>query len=163
MANLKSIRQQIEKLEAEKLHVEAAIPPASVLEHRLRDHLALLQKPAEEFVNNCATALAGGGFSDLVPYTTGGLAQAAFSLNLTSARIDEIVEAAKLQAAEENTGCLRLTDGEKAERLHTIKCDLYQLGLDEEAALDGAPRRPNASAACVMGIPLADAINFEIF
>jgi len=160
--NLKQIRQQIEKLETEKQRVTAAIPPANVLEAELRTHLNLLAVPGHEFIDACGTALNGGGFSELAPHTIGGIAKAAFSLALTSARIDEIVEAAKLQAAEQDTGCMRVTDDEKAERLHAIKCDLYQLGLDEEAALDGSPRRVGANAAAVICVPLADAINFDL-
>lgn len=162
MANLKTIRAQIEKLESERQRVAAAVPPAEQSEQRLREHLAALAQPSQDFVQNCCDALNTGSLLNLTPATPSMLAQAAFSLALTASDIDRVIEAAKQLASAQDTGALRLDDAEKAERLHALSCEIYQLNIDEEAALDGAPRREGVNAAAVLGLPLDAAIEFGL-
>lgn len=162
MANLKTIRAQIEKLESERQRVAGAVPPAEHSEQRLREHLAALAEPSAEFIQNCADALNTGSLLNLTPATPSMLAQAAFSLALTATDIHRVIEAAKQLASAQDTGALRLDDAEKAERLHALACDIYQLNLDEEAARDDAPRRADANAAAVLGIPLESAVEFGL-
>lgn len=160
MANLKTIRAQIEKLQAERQRVAAAVPPAAQSEQRLREHLAALAQPSAEFIDNCADAINTGSLQGLTPATAPMLAQSAFALALTATGIERVIDAAKQQASAKDTGCLRLDDAEKAERLHALACDIYQLQLDEETALEGNPRRAGVNAAAVLGIPQEAAVEF---
>lgn len=160
--NLAAIRTKISKLQAERQRAAAAVPPTDVSEAKLREHLTALAQPSAEFIQNCAEALNTGSLLNLTPATPSMLAQAAFSLALTATDINRVIEAAKVKAAEQDTGALRLADSEKAERLHALSCEIYQLQLDEEAALDGAPRRHDVAAGAVLGIPLESAVEFGL-
>lgn len=162
MANLKTIRAQIEKLESERQRVAAAVPPAEQSEQRLREHLAALAEPSADFLSGCALAVNTGVLAGLTPATAPMLAQAAFALALDAKGVERVIEAAKQLASAQDNGALRLDDAEKTERLHALACDIYQLNLDEEAARDDAPRRADANAAAVLGIPLDAAIEFGL-
>lgn len=157
-SNLKTIRQQIEKLTTERAAVLQAVPPVAILEQKLRSTLKSLAEPLTEFVNNCADGLNTGEFGYLTPATAPMLARAAFGLNLDDEKIEAIVNAAKQRASEKDTGNLRMTDSEKAERLSDLNQRLYALGLDEQAALGAEPQRRDVNGACVLGIPLETAM-----
>ncbi len=160
--NLKQIRQQIEKLQAERTATQTAIPPVAVLEQKLRSTLMALAQPLEDFVNNCAAGLNTAEFGYLTPATPPMLARAAFGLNLDAERIEQIIATAKTRAIESDTGQMRLTDSEKLERLDDLNRRLYVLGLDEQTLIGSEPQRRDANAACVLGIPLDAAIEFNL-
>jgi len=160
--NLSSIRARISKLQAERKRVVAAVPPASVSEQRLREHLSVLAVPSSEFIQNCADAINTGSMTSLTPATAPMLAQASFALALTATGIERVIESAKLQASAQDSGALRLDDAEKTERLAAIAADLYSLQLDEEATLDGAERRSDVNVAAALSIPLDIAVEFGL-
>ena len=143
-SNLKQIRQQIEKLTAERAATLQAVPPVAVLEQKLRSTLQALAQPLEDFVNNCAAGLNTGEFGYLTPATPPMLARAAFGLNLDAERIEQIVSAAKTRALDFDAGEMRLTDSEKVERLDDLNRRIYTLGLEEQTLI-GVNQRPIVS------------------
>lgn len=161
-ANLKTIRAQIEKLTAERVTVAAAIPPVEVCEIKLREHLKQLAAPLDEFISNCAYVLNGSGTGDTTPATPPMLARAAFGVHLSPERIESIVDAAKARAVDLNAGQLRLTDAEKAERLIDLDQRIYALGLEEQLVIGDELQRREVNAACVLGVPIGAAIQFNL-
>lgn len=161
-ANLKQIRQQISQLTAERAELLSATPPVEVLEQKLRAHLAALASPLDAFIDSCAHVLNGGDPAYTTPATPPMLARAGFGMNLTPDRIEAIVATAKAKAEQNDAGQLRLTDSEKVERIADIDRRLYQAGLDEQAFIGDEEQRREVNAACVLGIPLEAAIEFEL-
>ncbi len=161
-SNLKQIRQQIEKLQAERAATQTAIPPIQILEAKLRSTLQALAQPLDEFIGNCASSLNTAEFGYLTPATPPMLARAAFGLNLDAERIEQIIATAKTRAAETETGQMRLTDSEKLERLDDLNKRLYVLGLEEQSVIGAEPQRRDVNASVVLGIPLDAAIEFNL-
>ncbi len=160
--NLKTIRAQIEKLTAERAAVSNAIQPVEACEIKLRDHLKQLAAPLDEFITNCGYVLNGSGTGDTTPATPPMLARAAFGMSLTPERIESIVEAARQRATASDAGQLRLSDTEKTERLADLDHKIYALGLEEQTVIGDEQQRRDVSAACVLGIPLDAAIEFNL-
>lgn len=158
--NLKTIRQQIEKLTAERQAVLSAIEPADVLEAKLRAHLAELAKPIGEFTENLTGILNGADATYTTPATPFNLARAAFGLSLTPDRIEQLVAEAK--AKHVDTGALRMTIAVKADRLADLATRIYELGLAEQEVIGDEAQRQDVNPAALLHIPVDIAVEHDL-
>lgn len=161
---LDSIRAEIAAVEAELDLVKNAGLPVETVEAGLRAAFAEAQGHFEAVVQNAAIALAAGedgSFGVLIgaPIQPERFIKIALGAAVKALGTDAIIAEAQERAADMPQAELRLPAAERRERLNALQRKLHDLGLAEENLVVelGLPRRPNASAACVLGLPYSEA------
>lgn len=163
MQTLKQIRADIDAVNTEFKAVKGSIQPIDDIEARLRSYLTVMADPARRLVDLAANALAyGHPVSEIGQIQPSQLRIHALGLAVAAMGVDEIIAQAKAKAAAQDNGAPRMDQNEREERLEELSRERYALELQEEATLNGAPRRPGVNAAAVIGIPLEVAIERDL-
>ena len=151
--SLSAIRAAIEKIDAETVSVTNSQRPVAELENDLRSYLSSMAAPRTELVNLCAGVISSSTPLNLLTGHPNSLAQRGFGLAVAALGIESVIREAMERAKALDTGCLRMTAEDRAERLAELAHARYVAELDEETALDGATRRAGINAAAVLHIP----------
>ncbi|PKO27972.1 MAG: hypothetical protein CVU32_01820 [Betaproteobacteria bacterium HGW-Betaproteobacteria-5] len=162
-ADLKKIRVQIDGLKAEIAKVNSALPPVDEQVALLRGYLVSLTEPYQRFMSLAAGVVSRGvTINELINnIPPSRLPIHALGIGLAAHNVDNVIEQVLERAKAEDNGALRLSTDDREDRLAELRSELYMAELAEEAALDGAERRPGANSACVLGIPLAAALEID--
>lgn len=159
-ANIEAIREKIAALKTEIEATRRAGLPVEQVEATLRDALGLAESNYREMIGELGRALSSGqpvSLSDLLLHRE--RAESVDSLLLAyavrSIGIEGIVRDAQAAAEGFQQAALRMTDAEREQRLADLRQELYEAELAEEqlVEVDGLARRPDASVACVLGLP----------
>lgn len=159
-ATLETLREKIAGLKNEIEATRRAGVPAEQVEATLRDALAVAEASYEEMVAGLGRCLAGGhpvGAVDLMGHRERAESVDALLLGFAVRAIgaEAIVQDAREAAASLPQAKLRLTDTERQAQLAELQEALYQAEAAEEQLVEseGHGRRPDASAAAVLGLP----------
>ncbi len=161
MKSLAKIRAEIEVTQAEALRVKHALPPIADIESTVRHVLSEMAGAQRKLITTTATIFSHGmSASELTALPATQLPKHAFGLAISAIGVEEIITQAKEIAAINDSGAMRLSAGEREERLDDLQRHLYELELAEEQRLAGAPRRPEANPAAVLGVPVDVAADY---
>lgn len=158
--SIEVIRANIAELKTQIEATRRAGLPVEVVEATLRDSLAVAEAAYKEMVAGLGRCLAGGhpvGAVDLMGHRE--RAESVDSLLLgfavRSVGVENIVADALQAAASLPAAKLRLTDAERQARLAELQEALFLAEVEEEqlVEVEGRARRPDASAAAVLGLP----------
>lgn len=153
--NLKQIRAEIAETLAEAFAVKNSIRPMSEIEVGVRHTLTEMASAHDQIVNLIAGMFSHGTqISELSAIPPTQLPKHGYGLAISAIGVDAIIAAAKEKAEANDSGALRISVFERGEQLEALERACYLLELAEEEKLNGEPRRPNANAAAVLGIPL---------
>lgn len=153
--NLKQIRAEIAETRAEAIAVKHSIRPMSEIESGVRHTLNEMASAHDQIVNLIAGMFSHGTqISELSAIPPTQLPKHGYGLAISAIGVDNLIAAAKEKAESQDSGALRISVFERGEQLEALEHTLYCLELAEEEKLNGEPRRPNANAAAVLGIPL---------
>lgn len=152
---LKQIRAEIAETLVEAIAVKNSIRPMSEIEIGVRHTLNEMSNARDQLVNLIAGMFSHGTqISELSAIPPTQLPKHGYGLAISAIGVDAIIAAAKEKAEANDSGALRISVFERGEQLEALEHTLYCLELLEEEKLNGEPRRPNANAAAVLGIPL---------
>ncbi len=152
---LKQIRAEIAETLAEAIAVKNSIRPMSEIEIGVRHTLNEMASAHDQLVNLIAGMFSHGTqISELSAIPPTQLPKHGYGLAISAIGVSAIIAAAKEKAEANDSGALRISVFERGEQLEALEHTLYCLELLEEEKLNGEPRRPNANAAAVLGIPL---------
>lgn len=153
--NLKQIRAEIAETRAEAIAVKNSIRPMDEIEIGVRHTLNEMASAHDQLVNLIAGMFSHGTqISELSAIPPTQLPKHGYGLAIAAIGVDAIIAAAKEKAQAQDSGALRISVFERGEQLEALERALYLLEIAEEEKLNGEPRRPNANAAAVLGIPL---------
>lgn len=158
-ASVAELRNAIADLKAEIQEVDNAGLPASECEAALRQVLAEAGMAFDAMKRRAAECLAIGEMPTLQflagnPVGPNGPTQIALGAALAAYGPDRFIKEAR-EAADGAQG-LRMTAAQRLEKLRNLRRHLYELELAEEEIIEqtGEARRPDVSAAAVLGLPL---------
>jgi hypothetical protein len=161
MNSLKTIRANIALIQDEIKHVKNSIEPVDELESRLRQRLESYD-PYKHLIDNAAACLETGQPVSMLP---GPSKIPAFLLGVLIRQIGvgTIISEAAKRAEETNAGRLRIPLAEKRDRLEELRLALYEMELEEQQHLNGAPNRPDVSGFALLQIPVDVMVDRGIF
>lgn len=155
MKTLKQIRADIAEVKAEALAVKNALRPMAELEHSVRHVLTEMASARNQMVDLIAGMFSHGTpLSELSAIPATQLPKHGYGLAISAIGVDAIIAAALEKAEANDPGALRMSADDRDEQLSALQRTLHKLELQEEAALNGEPRRPDVNPAAVLGIPL---------
>lgn len=150
---LKAIRDEIERINAESTRVFNSQRPLAELEANLRSYLDSLTSPRNALIALCSDVLSASmPIAEILGHPN-ALAARGFGLAISAIGVDAIINEAMNKAQANDTGCLRMTVDERADRLAELAKARYLAELEEENLLAGSERRAEVSAAAVLQIP----------
>lgn len=160
-ATVEALREKIAELKREIEATRRAGLPAEQVEATLREALAVAEASYEEMVAGLGRCLAGGhpvSTVDLMGHRERAESVDALLLGFAVRAVgaETIIQDATEAAANLPQAKLRLSDAERQARLAELSRALYQAEAEEELLVEseGRARRPDASTAAVLGLPL---------
>jgi hypothetical protein len=160
-ANIEAIREKIAALKTEIEATRRAGLPVEQVEATLREALGLAESNYREMIGELARSLASGqpvSLSDLMLHRERSESVDSLLLGycIRAVGIEIVIRDAQEVAAGFPQAALRMPDAERQARLADLQRELYEAEIEEERRVEeqGLARRPDASVACVLGLPL---------